>query len=360
MGQLAGFSPHLDKPQQIPSVSARYRLVDLGEINAKAEDLSKFAGLPTASPAINNRGEVIANSEEGGVFIRPNLRTYNPRIADARLEFWSINNHGDMLVSIDRGSLGTDWLIWPKNLHGQEKSVHIDPVELQGADLRLTLINDAQWVAGDTRPDGRYRPLLWTPDQGLYRVGFFNGLDLKGVIRQMNERGTILGQFMGNIEHPPFVWDPGLGLLVLDKYRRYFKPEPEGRIEFSDLVMSNDGVVYGTYWINEQLKDVKPSMDTPHGSFIWQPFEGEFYLTPKDGMRLAQVNSAHEMVGTIDGKAALREPGRLPVPLAAVTLVDSLEGWDLLEASGINDSGQIVGFGMKNGKMHLYRADPLP
>lgn len=286
---LDAVSPHLDKPQQFPSIKARYHLVDLGEINAKAEDLSKFTGLPTASPAINNAGEVIANGEEGGVFVRSNLRAYSPRIAGARLEFRSLNNHGDILVAINRGELGTDWVIWPKNIQGQQKSIPINTVELLGSDVLLTIINDARWIIGETHPDGRYRPLLWTPGQGLYRVGFFNGLDLKGTIRQLNERGTILGQFMGNIERPPFVWDPEYGLVVLDKYRRYFNPEPEGRIEFSDLLLSSDGVVYGTYWINDQLKDLNPTASTPHGSFVWLPFQKEFYLTTDDGDRKSVV-----------------------------------------------------------------------
>lgn len=359
-GYLGAVSPHVDKPQQIPSISTRYSLVDLGEINASVDELSKFNGLPNASPAINNVGEVIANAKEGGVFIRPNLRTYNPRIAGARLDFRSLNNRGDILVGIDRGTTGTDWVIWPKNLQGQERSIRISPVELQGSDIVLNTINDAQWVVGETHPDGQYRPLLWTPDQGMYRVGFFNGLDLKGTIRQLNSRGAVLGQFMGNIEHPPFVFDPEYGLLVLDKYRRYFTPVPQGRIEFSDLVMSDDGVVYGTYWINDQLKDMQPTPETAHESFIWLPAQKEFYLTNRDGMRLAQVNSSHELVGTLNGKAALREPGRLPVPLSSITDLENLNGWDLLEATGINDAGQIVGYGTRNGKMHLFRADPLP
>lgn len=358
--QLNGVSPHLDKPHQIPSIAARYHIVDLGEINAKPEELSSFNGHPSAPPAINESGEVIANSSDGGVFIRPNLRTYNPRMAGARLTFHSINNNGDILVSINRNKLGTDWVIWPKNLYGQERSIPIDPIELQGSDIQLTIINDARWVVGQTAPDGHYRPLLWTPGQGLYRVGFFSGLDLRGIIRQLNERGTILGQFMGNIEHPPFVWDPECGLIVLDKYRRQFNPEPEGRIEFSDMVMSNDGTVYGTYWINNQLRDVNPTPATPHGSFVWFPFEKNFYLTDSSGMRIAKINNSGELVGALNGKAALSEPGRKPVPLSALALAEDVEGWDLLEASGINDAGQIVGFGTKNGKMHLFRADPLP
>lgn len=357
---LEGFSPHMEKPHQIPSVAARYRLIDLGSIDASLEDLSKFSGLPNASPAINNAGEVIGNSRSGGVFIRPNLRTYNPKIKGARIEFRALNNQGDLLVAINRGKLGMDWVIWPKNLRGQERSIPIDPVEVQGADLLFNTINDSLWVAGETHPDGRYRPILWTPDQGVYRVGFFNGLDIKGIIRQINDNGAVLGQFMGNIEHPPFIWDPIHGLLVLDKYRSYFKSEPQGRIEFSDLVMTNQYVVYGTYWINDQLKDIKPTLETPHGSFVWLPLKKQFFLTDREGMRLAQVNSANELVGSLKGQAAILQPGLKPVFLKDLTYVEDLEGWTLAEATGINDIGQIVGFGTRNGQTHLFRADPLP
>lgn len=357
---LAGISSHLDKPQQVPSLAARYRLVDLGEINARSEELSKFNGFPAGSPSINNAGEVIANASDGGVFIRPNLRTYHPRIAGARYDFRSLNNHGDILVGIYRDSGDVDWVVWPKNLHGQERSIPIHPVELQGSDVVLDIINDARWVIGETHPDGHYRPLLWTPGQGMYRVGFFNGLDLRGIIRQINSRGTVLGQFMGSIEHPPYIWDPAYGLIVLEKYRRHLVPESAGRVEFSDLVMSDTGIVYGTYWVNEELKDALPTPETQHASFVWNPLTKEFYLTEAGGMRMAQINSSHEIVGALKGKAALQDPGLLPVYLHDLVSVDDMANWELLEATGINEAGQIVGFGTKEGKLHLYRADPLP
>ena len=34
-------------------------------------------------------------------------------------------------------------------------------------------------------------------------------------------------------------------------------------------------------------------------------------------------------------------------------------GWRLLEASAINDSGQIVGFGLFNGAQRAFRLDPI-
>ena len=40
------------------------------------------------------------------------------------------------------------------------------------------------------------------------------------------------------------------------------------------------------------------------------------------------------------------------------TLIDPASGWELLEAYGINDSGQIAGMGLYNGQALAYRLDP--
>jgi hypothetical protein len=38
-------------------------------------------------------------------------------------------------------------------------------------------------------------------------------------------------------------------------------------------------------------------------------------------------------------------------------LIPSGSGWELLEAYGINDSGEIVGEGLLNGRSHAFRLD---
>lgn len=351
---LEGSSPHLAKPQQLPSIAASYRLIDLGEIDTTINKLSKFHDELIAAPAINDAGEVIANAKSGGIFIRPDKSRYTPKIGDARLEFRAINNQGDLLVAVRRGRGETHWVVWAKQ--GKPKCISFDLSGFRGDETLFSLMNDGRWVVGEGQTYGFDYPLLWTSTHGLRAVGFSN---LKCTLRQLSDEGAIAGILKGNVENPPFIWDPQKGLVVLDKYRRAFDPELQGRIEFADLILSPEGVVYGTYWINDQLQDARPTASTPFGSFVWLPFEKEFFLTNEDGMRMAQINSSNRVVGQLRGKAALREPGLMPVPLSAAAVLEDLAGWDLLEATGINKKGQIVGFGLLNGKLHLFRADPL-
>jgi probable HAF family extracellular repeat protein len=41
------------------------------------------------------------------------------------------------------------------------------------------------------------------------------------------------------------------------------------------------------------------------------------------------------------------------------TLIDPLSGWELTDAAGINDAGQITGQGLINGEYHAYLLTPI-
>ena len=42
------------------------------------------------------------------------------------------------------------------------------------------------------------------------------------------------------------------------------------------------------------------------------------------------------------------------------TLLPANSGWELIEANGINDKGQVVGWGWKGGLAHAYLLTPVP
>lgn len=73
------------------------------------------------------------------------------------------------------------------------------------------------------------------------------------------------------------------------------------------------------------------------------------------------VNDAGQVVGYSqdaegDSRAFLFENGQMK-DLNQLIAADI--GWRLSEASAINNSGQIVGFGMRNGIQHAFRLDPI-
>lgn len=75
------------------------------------------------------------------------------------------------------------------------------------------------------------------------------------------------------------------------------------------------------------------------------------------GGRAYGVNNLGDVVGSWAGcRAFLARAGREPVALAEV--VANAEGWELWEARGINDAGQIVGWGVHEGGMRGFVLEP--
>jgi probable HAF family extracellular repeat protein len=72
-----------------------------------------------------------------------------------------------------------------------------------------------------------------------------------------------------------------------------------------------------------------------------------------------QVVGASEIITTSDRTHAfLYTSGSGMVDLN--TLIDPLSGWELLDAAGINDAGQITGQGLIGGQYHAYLLTPIP
>jgi hypothetical protein len=80
-------------------------------------------------------------------------------------------------------------------------------------------------------------------------------------------------------------------------------------------------------------------------------------LLDLDNLRINAVNSSHVIVGSLDGKAATCWPGDKPILLSNIVKEEPGKEWELLEATGINDAGKIVGYGKLNGRMHIFLLD---
>jgi len=68
------------------------------------------------------------------------------------------------------------------------------------------------------------------------------------------------------------------------------------------------------------------------------------------------VNDSGVIVGAADGVAFIYQGG---VNTDLNTLIDSGSGWDLVAATGINNSGRITGYGTINGKTHSFLLTPI-
>ncbi len=88
-------------------------------------------------------------------------------------------------------------------------------------------------------------------------------------------------------------------------------------------------------------------------AFLW---EGGSMTSLGDGKAL-DINNNGEAVGTHDGIALLYQLGQDPLEL--ISLLPSGHGWDsLLWAHGINDDGEIVGWGMQGEAIHAFLMTP--
>src|SRR5262249_25530046 len=97
-----------------------------------------------------------------------------------------------------------------------------------------------------------------------------------------------------------------------------------------------------------------------HG-FLWQngKMTALVSLSGFPGAGAACINASGQIVGSVSqpnvGHAALWEQGKIYDLNGALP---AGSGWWLTSASGINDSGRIVGSGMLHGQSHAYLLTP--
>jgi hypothetical protein len=223
-------------------------------------------------------------------------------------------------------------------------------------DFVVAGFNDNRLAVGHRKVDGKNRPFVWTAEVGFQSIGQGQGLQLEGIAKQINSSGAIAGILEEPTDRYPFFYDERGGLQAMRTYRNVL--QPRGWIEFSDMLLSSDDHVFGTYWIRHLTVGDRPKKFNPHYAYHWNPQDGKVDQLDLKGMRLADINSQHVLVGELNGQAAICELGRPPVELIALMDQSKVDGWELLEATSINDKRQIMGYGRFNGHIHLFVADP--
>jgi probable HAF family extracellular repeat protein len=115
--------------------------------------------------------------------------------------------------------------------------------------------------------------------------------------------------------------------------------------EVVGAALSTDGTIHAFLWSRET------------GMQDYGAYPGAVVTVPPV---VNTINNRGEIVGlAIDGtgaETALVWQGKVPVALN--TLIPKDSGWYLQCAQGINDAGQISGFGLINGEVHAFVATP--
>lgn len=357
---LHAFTGHIEEENHIPSPVAKYRLIDLGEADFYPEEhLSKFTRGISYAPCINNEGVVIANNSSGGVLrsTSQNKWEFAPQINGMKIFFHALNDRGDLVVTLSRDIHALEWLVWLFQEGKYEARYNVRTVDPFYSRTKMLAINNSLMAVGFEKEGVLPSPIVWNPPLGPRRLGEECGLDVHGAAKAINPSGTVAGNYDTLTENSIFVWNARYGLEALKNYRN--RLQAPGWVEFADLVLTDDDIVYGTYWVKHCTTNDNPPDAMRYEAYAWNPHKPEFQGLDLGGMRIASVNRYHVLVGSQNGRAVVREPCKKPVALDVWMPLNEIKDWQLLEATCINDNGQIVGIGKYRGVMHFYLAEPL-
>lgn len=345
-------SLHASKDANPLKVRQIYQLTDLGETDVDPMRLTKNPLQPSLTPVINNLGQVIGNRIEGGFVRDPATGEFVPHVNDVIINFHNLNDRGDILVSYNRKNDPSEWMIWPttRGSNGSRESLKL-PEYKEGSLILFGITNDRH-IVGNLVEENKVHPVIWSQQKGMHHVRS-NGTALEGSAIGITNNLDIVGFFDKGSHDAPGAWNPKEGLKFIRNYRS--KVGQDADVILGDIVTAADQTVYGTYRIRYQ-NDPTKDQDVYY-AYAWSPEQGGFKLLDLSSMRINGVNSSHVLVGSLYGAAAVCWPGQSPLALSSLIQPDDLKGWELLDATGINDAGQIVGYGKLNGKMHVYMLD---
>lgn len=365
--ELHAISEHLQPAKDSHCPVVTYRLVDLGPAGLSQDELTKVEQVFSLAPSINNLGQIVYNTSQGAFVRDPAFGEYVLKLNEAKVYAHAVNNKGQMLVSVNRKDMQTEWMLWPRRspfgLAWMEqdlniKKLHIANLENPETPLFMTGLNDQSQVIGYRQHEQSLIPLTWSPECGLKPMGHCLGYHVLGFTRAENNCGTIAGYYQDVNDSPPFVWNPCKGINILRDYRSLV--QCQGWIDLADLVLTQNNIVYGTYVVRHISKLRGNTQDLGvYFLYRWDPSRDDFLVLDIRNFRIASVNGANTLVGSYNGKAAMRRQGDEPLELSKIVPND-MEGWVLLEATGINDRDQIVGYGTKSGQLHNFLIEPLP
>ena len=220
-------------------------------------------------------------------------------------------------------------------LPGAEESEHF-PGSIAGD------VNNHGQVVGQSHAPGGQRPILWSRGTGLLDLGEPPGGS--GGAYAINNRGEVVGAASSASGYSGFYWSRSTGMIEIPSL------SPGGSRNPSDI--NNRGVVVGSANVNGQQQ----SMPGSH-AFMWTPGGGIRDLGALPGgsdSTAAATNDHNEVAGYGNGDgvedlvAIFWDRDGTPWNLDEVTNAAS-QGWHLQQAFGLNDHGDIVGWGYHDG-----------
>lgn len=325
----------------------RYCLTDLGTTSLPIEELSSHSWPISYAPHINNSGQIIYNDGLGGVLWEPHLPMRRLEVDSGYGWFHAINDKGTILVSFSDGCHKRKWLLWEDRCGCRPSPLDLPPPPKEEQLLFWRRLNDQGQVAGMVINNHG------SLDDG-YAVAFSpttRQIDLlcPGRGWDISPAGYVLAAMGDGSHQSPYLWHHRQGALVLpdDEFSRRKRPKEAGYLE---RLITSTNSVYGTFF--------EPELGR-FSSFYWDPISGRFDQLNLGGMRLSGLNSEETLVGRIGNGAVVRQrQDGLLYDLNRV-IDQQLMGWHLIEATDINDQGQIVGYATLGRETHAVLLTPM-
>ena len=272
--------------------------------------------------------------------------------------------------SFTTGDAATHAFLWKPTTPGGTSGTMYNLLTLGGTDSHGYGINAAGQITGDSDRTGDLttHAFLWKPSVPngtsgtMHDLGSLGGTESNG--GAINAGGQVAGSSLttGDATYHAFLWKPTLpngtsgtmyDLLTL------------GGTESFGSTINTGGQVAGFSYTTG---------DAAYHAYLWTPTTPNGTSgTMQDLATLGGLNSysynvgaggqvvgASEVAANISSNehAFLYKTGSGMVDLN--TLIDPLSGWELLDASAINDAGQITGQGLIGDEYHAYLLTPVP
>lgn len=341
----------------------QYNIVDLGTLG----------GAVTEAYGVNNSGDStgFSYSTGAGCYLQAFLYTDGSGMVDIGLMPGfggcnygvSINDNGQIAFNGDHHPGSGDY-----TAHRYTPNVGVTDLGTLPGDVvsYATRVNASGDVIGGSVTDGSGTlgdPFLYTDNLGMVDLGNLGGG--RGQANGINAAGTVVGYARTPSTPVGDIWNIGDAFIYTDSI-----------VDLNSIVTTHGWQLYSAAAINKKGVVVGYGLHTTKKKKVIDAFRynpvthavTDMGTFPGGGISYAlDMNSKGWIVGAayLDAsgegnfRAALWQPGK-PGAQDLDNLIPQGTGWTLRHATGINDKGQIVGWGyVTNGDTHAFRLDPV-
>lgn len=248
-----------------------------------------------------------------------------------------INNFGQV-VGYNRDGLGQQHaFLW-------DEGAGMTNLDALGANL-VSGINNSGQIVGTTNNGFGSHAYLLDDEAGMIDLGTLPDHTYSSA-RSVNDGGQVVGHSApnpreGGLAHA-FLWQEGRGMIDLGDLPEGYDFSDAYNINNSGQVVGGSGALTGTH------------------AFLWQEGVGmrDLDTLSANGSVATGINNSGHVVGYSSGGAFRWDDSEGMLDL--YSLLTNPEGWWTLDAAeGINDVGQIAGYGLLNGVRRGFLLTPV-